>query len=282
VDDAAAIVHGSPDKYVLLMNDRLIDGHHFLAKAEKGKVSKSLPVLDLTALRFQPLPATDLAVKGNPNHDALGRFATGGVLLAPDTGGVGGGEPGKLAPDKEPSGASKNEGSLTSEELADFIRDNPESPEALACKAWAIQDFSAINSAPESERSRTFLATIRRIEPYQSGASLYRGERCKSVAVRDETIARMKADGGHVTRKVAESFSKDRDVALREFVGKHGILIQLHKHQGMRDFEPVVKQVAPQFAYQKEVLAAKGQAFVYLGETVEGDIPVLHLAEAQL
>jgi hypothetical protein len=183
-------------------------------------------------------------------------------------------------PDKKSSRASENDGSMTSQELADYIRDNPGSPEALACKAWAVQDFSAINSAPESERSRTFLATIRRIEPYKSDAPLYRGERCKSHAVRDEEIARIKRDQVYEVKKVARSFSKDRGVALREFVGPHGFLIRLEKQHGLRDFEPVVKQAAPQFAYQREVLAPNGQSFLYLGESTDGDIPVLHLAEA--
>ena len=40
-------------KAVLLMNDRIIDGHHFLAKAERGGVTASLPVIDLTPTRFQ-------------------------------------------------------------------------------------------------------------------------------------------------------------------------------------------------------------------------------------
>jgi len=46
-------VHANGEKCILLNNDRIIDGHHFLAKAEKGKVSKSLPVIDLTPARFQ-------------------------------------------------------------------------------------------------------------------------------------------------------------------------------------------------------------------------------------
>ena len=40
-------------KFILLLNDRIIDGHHFLAKAEKLGVSSALDVLDLTPLRFQ-------------------------------------------------------------------------------------------------------------------------------------------------------------------------------------------------------------------------------------
>lgn len=46
-------VNDRSDKYILMMNDRIIDGHHFLAKAKKGKVTRSLKVLDLTAHRFQ-------------------------------------------------------------------------------------------------------------------------------------------------------------------------------------------------------------------------------------
>lgn len=40
-------------KYILLLNDRIIDGHHFLAKAEHAGVTSSLNVLDLTPARFQ-------------------------------------------------------------------------------------------------------------------------------------------------------------------------------------------------------------------------------------
>src|SRR5690242_13054250 len=40
-------------KYILLMNDKIVDGHHFLAKAERAGVTSSLNVLDLTPARFQ-------------------------------------------------------------------------------------------------------------------------------------------------------------------------------------------------------------------------------------
>lgn len=43
------------DKHILVNNDRIEDGHHFLAKAERGKVGGSLHVIDLTPLRFQHL-----------------------------------------------------------------------------------------------------------------------------------------------------------------------------------------------------------------------------------
>ena len=53
IAEAGDIVRGRADKFILVHNDRIIDGHHHLAKAEKGKVTSSLPVLDLTPLRFQ-------------------------------------------------------------------------------------------------------------------------------------------------------------------------------------------------------------------------------------
>ena len=40
-------------KYILLMNDSIIDGHHFLAKAKAINCTCSLNVLDLTPLRFE-------------------------------------------------------------------------------------------------------------------------------------------------------------------------------------------------------------------------------------
>jgi hypothetical protein len=41
------------DKYILLVNDAIVDGHHFLAKAKYFNVTNSLNVLDLTPARFQ-------------------------------------------------------------------------------------------------------------------------------------------------------------------------------------------------------------------------------------
>lgn len=58
-------VDGKPNKHVLLLNDRIVDGHHHLAKAERAGITRSLPVLDLTPARFQLAAArsrvTDLA-----------------------------------------------------------------------------------------------------------------------------------------------------------------------------------------------------------------------------
>lgn len=51
--DCATDVHSNLTKHILVMNDKIVDGHHHLAKAEKGKVSKSLQVIDLTPIRFQ-------------------------------------------------------------------------------------------------------------------------------------------------------------------------------------------------------------------------------------
>lgn len=41
------------EKYILLVNDQIVDGHHFLAKAKYFKVTNSLNVIDLTPARFQ-------------------------------------------------------------------------------------------------------------------------------------------------------------------------------------------------------------------------------------
>ena len=40
-------------KFVLLNNDKMVDGHHYVAKAERGRVTASLHVIDLTPSRFQ-------------------------------------------------------------------------------------------------------------------------------------------------------------------------------------------------------------------------------------
>ncbi len=53
VGEAGDIVRGRAGKFILVLNDKIIDGHHHLARAEKGKVTSSLPVLDLSPLRHQ-------------------------------------------------------------------------------------------------------------------------------------------------------------------------------------------------------------------------------------
>lgn len=41
------------DKYILMMNDRVIDGNHFIATAKELGITNSLNVIDLTPVRFQ-------------------------------------------------------------------------------------------------------------------------------------------------------------------------------------------------------------------------------------
>lgn len=41
------------EKFILLVNDQIVDGHHFLAKAKYFNITSSLDVLDLTPARFQ-------------------------------------------------------------------------------------------------------------------------------------------------------------------------------------------------------------------------------------
>jgi hypothetical protein len=40
------------EKYVLLINDHVVDGHHFIAKAKRAGITSSIPVLDITPLRI--------------------------------------------------------------------------------------------------------------------------------------------------------------------------------------------------------------------------------------
>lgn len=72
-------VHGDQDKHVLIQNNKVIDGHHFIAKALKGGVTKSLPVIDLSPARFQgaALKEWDESAhkRGQPNN--AGEFGPG-------------------------------------------------------------------------------------------------------------------------------------------------------------------------------------------------------------
>lgn len=73
-------VHANDEKVVLLNNDRIVDGHHFLAKAEKGRVSKSLPVIDLSPIRHQvaKLRGWDESAHKRGQPDNAGEFGPGG------------------------------------------------------------------------------------------------------------------------------------------------------------------------------------------------------------
>jgi hypothetical protein len=66
-------------KFVLLNNDQIVDGHHFLAKAERGRVTASLHVIDLTPSRFQE----EVRTKGAKNLQRQMRraveFGSGGA-----------------------------------------------------------------------------------------------------------------------------------------------------------------------------------------------------------
>lgn len=41
------------NKYIVILNDKIIDGHHFLARAKELGITNSLKVVDLTPVRFQ-------------------------------------------------------------------------------------------------------------------------------------------------------------------------------------------------------------------------------------
>ncbi len=62
-------VHENEDKHILVNNGRVVDGHHFLAKALKGKVSKSLPVIDLTPARFQTASLSEFDESKHPRDE---------------------------------------------------------------------------------------------------------------------------------------------------------------------------------------------------------------------
>ncbi len=81
--EAASTVNGTMEagsKFALILNDRLVDGHHFVAKAEWGKVTAALPVLDLTSVRFQTRSAVRFFKLDNSGHEHAddGKFAKKG------------------------------------------------------------------------------------------------------------------------------------------------------------------------------------------------------------
>jgi len=47
-------------KYILMMNGRIVDGHHFLCRCELGGLTSSLNVLDLSPVRFQKTSSESL------------------------------------------------------------------------------------------------------------------------------------------------------------------------------------------------------------------------------
>lgn len=50
------------DKYVLIINEKVVDGHHLICKAEQADVTSSLNILDLTPARFQKTSSISLSL----------------------------------------------------------------------------------------------------------------------------------------------------------------------------------------------------------------------------
>lgn len=79
-------VHANEEKHILINNGRVVDGHHYLAKALKGKVTKSLHVIDLTPARFQA-QMSNWDESKHPRDPAGtstgGQFASGGEDIDP-------------------------------------------------------------------------------------------------------------------------------------------------------------------------------------------------------
>lgn len=73
-------VHANEEKHVLINNGRIVDGHHYLAKALKGKVTKSLHVIDLTPTRFQLAKLSSFSEAQHPRVESGehgGEFTSG-------------------------------------------------------------------------------------------------------------------------------------------------------------------------------------------------------------
>lgn len=77
-------VHSRQEKHILVNNGRVVDGHHYLAKALKGKVSKSLHVIDLTPTRFQTAKLKEFNEADHPRNPA--GDDTGGEFKSVDLG----------------------------------------------------------------------------------------------------------------------------------------------------------------------------------------------------
>ena len=58
--DKTKLFNDGKQKYILMLNDKIIDGHHFLAKCKAAGITSSLHVLDLTSARFQKVKKASL------------------------------------------------------------------------------------------------------------------------------------------------------------------------------------------------------------------------------
>jgi hypothetical protein len=72
---------------VLLVNDRMVDGHHYTGTADFGKVSSSLHVLDLTPTRFQMEGLHPRMIELRRQYGTIAKdAAVGGIASAAGTG----------------------------------------------------------------------------------------------------------------------------------------------------------------------------------------------------
>lgn len=68
-------------KYILLLNDKIVDGHHFLALAKVLGITCSLRVLDLTPIRFQIQKSSSLLEK-IAKHEQINYSRKGGTPVS--------------------------------------------------------------------------------------------------------------------------------------------------------------------------------------------------------
>jgi hypothetical protein len=56
--DKSALYDKAKTKYILIVNESVVDGHHFIAACDKAGLTSSLNVLDLSPARFQKVSVT--------------------------------------------------------------------------------------------------------------------------------------------------------------------------------------------------------------------------------
>ena len=174
---------------------------------------------------------------------------------------------------------------MTNEELATWVREHPDTPEASALKAWA-EDREIFHdlkwgSTPEAERWRKIMeGVLASVAPSKPPGALWRGAAGPDAP---GWLAAIRKDGGALVASPGDSFSLVRDISEKGYLDAGGFLMRLDEIDGAIDMAPVFAVTGGKGSRESEWVLPGGTRLALVGESVEtvdisgqkADVPVV-------
>ena len=180
---------------------------------------------------------------------------------------------------------------MTNEELATWVREHPDTPEASALKAWA-EDREIFHdlkwgSTPEAERWRKIMeGVLASVAPSKPPGALWRGAAGPDAP---GWLAAIRKDGGALVASPGDSFSLVRDISEKGYLDAGGFLMRLDEIDGAIDMAPVFAVTGGKGSRESEWVLPGGTRLALVGESVEtvdiggqkADVPVVLMGKVE-